>query len=126
MSVFVICYWTISTSHRCPYQSPRSHACSSVVVGTEASLTHSSRSSASLACSSQTPMTHTVKGSWLTRGACAWGQERHLTTGKLGLGRTRLVTMPGWNPEGTTRLVGKGSCARKLRRDLFFALLDAP
>ncbi len=56
----------------------------------------------------------------------AWGQERHLTKGKLQLGRTRLATMPGGNLEGTARLAWPGACAHQRIRDLFFALLDAP
>ena len=55
------------------------------------------------ACSSQTRITYIVTGSLPARGACARWQERHLPTGKLELGRTRLATMPGGNLERTAR-----------------------
>ena len=71
-------------------------------------------------------MTHTVRGSLPARGACAWGQERHLPTGKLELGRTCLATMPGGNLERTTRLARKGASLRKLIADLCLAFLHAP
>src|SRR6266702_7425906 len=61
--------------------------------------------------------------------ARSWGisrwQERHLTKGKLQLGRTRRMTMPSRNLERTTRLAGKGPCLRQRRADLFLAHLDA-
>lgn len=46
--------------------------------------------SALRACSSQTRMTHTLKGSLPVRGACAWWQERHLTIRKAGAGSNAL------------------------------------
>jgi len=44
------------------------------------------------------------------RGISGW-QERHLSKGKLQLGRTRLATMPGWN----WRLDGSPGLARTVR-----------
>jgi len=56
----------------------------------------------------------------------AWGQERHLTKGKLQLGRACWVSMPGGNLKGTTRLTWPGPCSIQRIADLVFALLDAP
>ena len=53
-------------------------------------------------------------------------QERHLTKGKLEVGRMPRVTMPSRNLERTVRLARPGSCLRKLILDLFLALLYAP
>ncbi len=56
--------------------SPRArHPCSSVVVGTEVNKIHSSGSSPSGACSSQTRMTHTGMGSWPARGSWRGGKS---------------------------------------------------
>jgi len=59
--------------------------------------------------------------SWLM---ARW-QERHLTKGKLQLGRTRRMTMPSRNLERTTRLAGPGARLRQRIGDLFLAHLDA-
>ncbi len=53
-------------------------------------------------------------------------QERHLTKGKLQLGRTCLVPMSGGNLERTTCLAWPGPCASQSRGDLFLALLHTP
>src|SRR6266700_1206658 len=60
--------------------------------------------------------------SWLI----AWGQERHLPTVKLQLGRTCLAPMSGWNLKWMTGLTRPRSCLRQRVRDLCFILLHPP
>ncbi len=49
-----------------------------------------------------------------------------MTKGKLHLGRTCLVPMPGWTLGRTAGLARKGSGTRQRIRDLFFVLLHTP
>ncbi|GHO61316.1 hypothetical protein KSC_002080 [Ktedonobacter sp. SOSP1-52] len=56
----------------------------------------------------------------------AWGQEGHVSEGKLNLGRTRFVSMPSWHLQRTALLTWKGAGAIQRRRDLFLVRFRAP
>src|SRR5215471_9311751 len=104
----------------------RSQACWKVAVGTEVNRSHSSDSSPSGVCSSQTRITLTDKGSFLSRGACAWGQQGQLPKGQLNVRGTGFVPMPCGHLKRTTRLARPRPCALQRGGNLFFDVPGTP